>query len=254
MTKPLIGITTWRRTFDTELGANRPIHSLGAEYAAPVEAQGAAVVLLPPTGGVDEVLDRLDGLLISGGEDVEPTRYAARLQEDRTYDSARDAYEIALIQGARVRQLPSLAICRGLQVVNVAFGGSLIVDIPRTAHHRPEHEIDDQLAERHPITIDPDSRLAALPQATERVVNTIHHQAVDALAPGFRAVAWSPDGVIEAIEPDAEDDWPFWAVQWHPEKMLDPDEAARERPLFAAFVAAARTRTAEASATTKGTR
>jgi putative glutamine amidotransferase len=252
VTRPFIGITTWRRFIDTDLGTGRPAHSLGTEYAAPIEAAGGAVVLLPPTAGVDEVLDRLDGLVLSGGEDVHPSLYGAEPQDGKTYDSARDGYEIALALGARERGLPVLAICRGLQVSTVAFGGSLIVDIPATEHHHPVRGADEQLSARHPVAFAEDSRLAALYGTTARIVNTIHHQSVDVPAPGLHPVAWAPDGIVEAVEADG--DWPFWAVQWHPEKMIDPEEAAEERPLFAAFVEAARERAAETSAVKKGTR
>ncbi|QTV79281.1 gamma-glutamyl-gamma-aminobutyrate hydrolase family protein [Microbacterium sp. NIBRBAC000506063] len=128
-----------------------------------------------------------------------------------------------------------------MQVANIAFGGTLIVDIAASAAHRPVRGAA-QLDERHPISLDPVSRLARTYGVTERIVNTIHHQAVGTLAPGFRAVAWAPDGIIEAIEPDGE--WPFWGVQWHPEKMAQPAEAAQEQPLYAAFLAAARQRAA----------
>lgn len=252
MTRPLIGITTWRRFFDTDLGKNRPVHSLGTEYGTPIEEAGGAVVLLPPTSGADEVLDRIDGLVLSGGEDVHPSRYGADAQEGQSYDPDRDEFEIALARGARERGLPTLAICRGLQVTNVALGGTLVVDIPISDDHRPVVSTEEQLQARHPITIAEDSRLAALYGSTSRVVNTIHHQAIDTPAPGLRGVAWAPDGVIEAVEFDG--DWPFWAVQWHPEKMISPGEAAEERPLFAAFVTAADDRAAERSAAKKGTR
>lgn len=252
MTRPLIGITTWRRAIDTDLGTGRPAHSLGTEYATPIEAAGGAVVLLPPTAGVDEVLDRLDGLVLSGGEDLHPSHYGAEPQDGKSYDSARDGYEIALALGARERGLPVLAICRGLQVCTVAFGGSLIVDIPATADHHPVRGADEQLSARHAVAFAEGSRLAALYGTTTRTVNTIHHQSVDTPAPGLRPVAWAPDGIVEAVESD--DDWAFWAVQWHPEKMTAPEEAAEERPLFAAFVAAARERAAEPSAGQKGTR
>ncbi|KJL29960.1 gamma-glutamyl-gamma-aminobutyrate hydrolase family protein [Microbacterium oxydans] len=252
MSRPLIGITTWRRFIDTDLGTGRPAHSLGAEYAAPVEAAGGAVVLLPPTAGVDEVLDRLDGLVLSGGQDVHPGRYGAEPQQGKDYDPARDEFETALALGARRRGLPVLAICRGLQVSNVAFGGSLLVDIPVTEHHEQVRGADQQLAARHPILLAEDSRLAALYGTRQRTVNTIHHQSIDVLAPGLRPVAWAPDGVIEAVESNG--DWPFWAVQWHPEKMIAPDEAAEEMPLFAAFVSAASENAAEHPAAEKGTR
>ncbi len=252
MTTPLIGISTWRRRIDTDLGMARPAHTLGAEYAAPIEAAGGAVVLLPPTSGVDAVLDRLDGLVLSGGEDVHPARYGAAPQPSKSYDPDRDEYEIALALGARERGLPVLAICRGLQVSNIAFGGTLIVDIPASPHHRALRAADEQLAARHPITLDPGSQLATLYGTTDRVVNTIHHQSVDVPAPGLRPVAWAPDGVVEAVEAD-DRGWPFWAVQWHPEKMIDPDEALQELPLFAAFVTAAQQHAAGQSAAQKGT-
>ncbi len=252
MTRPFVGITTWRRFIDTDLGAGRPAHSLGTEYSAPIEAAGAAVVLLPPTVGVDEVLDRLDGLVLSGGEDVHPSRYGAEPQVGKSYDASRDEFEIALALGARARGIPVLAICRGLQVSNIAFGGSLIVDIPASDDHQPVRGADEQLRARHPIRLAEGSRLAALYGTRKRIVNTIHHQSVDVAAPGFHPVAWASDGVIEAVEADG--DWPFWAVQWHPEKMITPDEAEEEKPLFAAFVSAAHERAAEHPAAEKGTR
>jgi len=255
MTKPLIGITTWRRNFDTDLGADRPVLSLGTEYAAPVEAAGAAVVLLAPTAGVDEVLDRLDAVVLSGGNDLDPRRYGASPEEGTRYDADRDEFEIALVKGARTRGIPVLAICRGMQVANVAFGGTLIVDIENTAHHKTVQSNSAQLAERHPIALAADSALAQVYGATDRVVNTIHHQAIDQLAPGMRAVAWAPDGVIEAMElVDNTDEWIFWAVQWHPEKMSLFDEEVQEQALFTKFVKAAQERRAEASAHTKGTK
>ena len=248
MSAPLIGVTTWRRRIDTDLGRDRPVHSLGVEYADPIAAAGGVPVLLAPSSGVDEILDRIDGLVISGGEDLEPGRYGAPAQEDKTYDPARDEFEIALIRGARTRALPVLAICRGLQVVNVAFGGTLIVDIAATDAHRTLTAADEQVSARHEVTFAQDSQLAALYGTTQRTVNTIHHQAPDAVAPGFRAVAWAPDGVIEAIEHvESESDgsretWPLWAVQWHPEKMLAPHEIEQERSLFSAFIDAAQAR------------
>lgn len=250
MTRPFIGITTWLRRFDTELGDARPVHSLGAEYATPVEAAGGAVVLLPPTDEVDEVLDRIDGLVISGGQDIDPARYGRAREDGVDYDRVRDDFEVALVTGARRRGIPVLAICRGMQITNVAFGGTLIVDIDATDTHR-RVEGAAQLDARHPISLASGSRLAAAYGAHERTVNTIHHQAIETLAPGFRAVAWAPDGIIEAIEPDG--DWPYWGVQWHPEKMTDAAEADDERDLYAAFLAAARHRAAKTAAPKKGT-
>lgn len=249
MTTPLIGISTWRRSFDTELGDARPMHTLGTEYAAPVEAAGGAVVLLPPTAAVDTVLDRLDGLVISGGQDIDPSRYGEAPEPGSAYDAARDDYEIALVRGARVRGIPVLAICRGMQLTNVAFGGTLIVDVHETLTHRPTSGAA-QLDERHPVRISESSRLGLTYGATQRTVNTIHHQAVDCIAGGFHAVAWAPDGIVEAIEPD--DDWAYWGVQWHPEKLAGALEGAEETRLYAALIAAARDRAAGARAAKKG--
>lgn len=250
MTRPLIGISTWRRSFDTELGDARPMHTVGAEYAEPVETAGGAVVLLPPTAGADAVLDRIDGLVISGGQDLDPSLYGAEPESGKTYDAARDEYEIALLRGARDRGIPVLAICRGMQATNVAFGGSLIVDIAESDTHRAVTGAA-QLEERHPVRISEHSRLSRTYGRTQRAVNTIHHQAVDRVADGFRAVAWAPDGVIEAIEP--EDNWAYWGVQWHPEKLVGAAERAEETLLYAALIAAAQERAAGACAATKGT-
>lgn len=258
MSAPVIGITTWQRRIDTDLGRDRPVHSLGVEYAAPIAAAGGIPVLLVPSSGVDEILHRIDGLMISGGEDVEPGRYDAVAQDSKTYDPARDEFEIALIRGARERALPVLAICRGLQIANVAFGGTLVVDIPETDAHRAIVAADEQVSARHTVTFAPDSRLAALYGSARRAVNTIHHQAPDAVAPGFRAVAWAPDGVIEAIEHvdsesgTSQESWPFWAVQWHPEKMLASHEMEEERSLFSAFVDSAQARRADPTTSSKG--
>ncbi|MDZ8170928.1 gamma-glutamyl-gamma-aminobutyrate hydrolase family protein [Microbacterium xanthum] len=237
MTRPLVGVTTWLRHVDTDLGPQRPVHSLGVEYADPVEAAGGVPVLLPPTAGVDELLDSLDGLVISGGQDVHPGRYGCAPESGRRYDPERDAFEIALVRGARERGLPLLGICRGLQVVNVAFGGTLVVDLPATADHAPVLAAADQARIRHDVDIVAGSALAAVYGTTRHRVNTIHHQAVDVVAEGFRVSARADDGVVEGL--DGPDGWPFWAVQWHPEKLLDPAEAAAEAPLFAALVAAA---------------
>lgn len=240
MSRPVIGITTWRRPIATDLGAGRPAHTLGVEYADPVERAGGAVVLLPPTSDVEAVLDRLDGLVISGGQDVDPSRYGSDPQSGQGYDPDRDAFELALAREARRRRIPVLAICRGLQVVNVAFGGTLVVDIPRTTEHPATLTPQETLAARHRVQLAPGSALSETYDATDRVVNTIHHQAVDRVAPGLRVVAHAPDGIVEAIE--ADDDWPLWAVQWHPEKLLAPAERDDERALFDAFVAASRAR------------
>lgn len=235
--RPLIGITAWQRTIDIDFGRRRPAITTGREYFDAVAAAGGVPVLVAAPGDPDELLERLDGLLLAGGEDVEPWRYGAEPEPGRDYAPERDAFELALVRGARERRLPTLAICRGLQLTNVAFGGSLVVDLGETGVHGRVDDIDAHNRVRHDIELAPDSRLAALYATTTRTVNSLHHQAADRVAPGFRAVAWAPDGTIEAIECD-DATWPFWAVQWHPEKLVAPDEWRAELPLFAALVRA----------------
>src|SRR3546814_7662758 len=135
---------------DTRLPSTTLFRSV--EYAAAVERAGATVVLLPPTPGGADVLDRLDGLVLSGGEDVRPERYGGIPQPDIEYDDARDAHEITLVTAAKARRLPTLAICRGMQLLNVALGGDLVADLPHTdAHVRQPHS---PAAERPPVPLD----------------------------------------------------------------------------------------------------
>ena len=228
--RPRIALTTWRRPLPTFVSERTLLYTLGDEYVAAVAATGAIPLLLPHLGpdDVPDALDGIDGLLIAGGGDVHPSSYGAEPAGSKDTDADADTSEIALARQARQLGLPTLAICRGMQVVNVAFGGTLHQEIgtPDTAH--PPVPADDPQAVMsavHPVNIIPDSRLAQVLGAGEREVNTIHHQAIDTLADGLHSVATSPDGIIEAVEPD--DDWPILAVQWHPEKREGIDA-----PLF----------------------
>lgn len=237
MALPLIGITT-----------SRTINSYGAQalslseaYTRALTQAGGVPVLIPldlPAPALHELVMRLDGLLFSGGGDMHPGRYGApvhplvsSIQEDR------DQLEIDLLQGVVQRGLPFLGICRGLQVINVALGGSLYEDLleqhPGALNHDrfPEQE-RDYLA--HPVSIELDSRLHRILNCTRVEVNSMHHQGIRDLAPGLKPVASAPDGVIEAVELP---DYPFGlAVQWHPECL--PAHFPMQR-LFREFVAAA---------------
>jgi putative glutamine amidotransferase len=228
--KPRIAMTTWRRTMPTFLSERTDLYTLGTEYATAVQAAGGLPYLLPHHHAEDAryVLAGFDGVVMVGGDDLDPARYG---QPDHGCNKAvsvtADESDLAIARAAVDLELPLFAICRGFQVLNVAFGGTLYQDITQmrgaeaSGSHPPiSHVPDEVMAARHPITIDPDSRLARVYGGTEHVVNTIHHQAVDRVAPGFRAVAWAPDGVIEAIEPD-DGRVPLLAVQWHPEKILN---------------------------------
>ncbi|MBU1227171.1 MAG: gamma-glutamyl-gamma-aminobutyrate hydrolase family protein [Actinobacteria bacterium] len=237
--RPLIGITAGHRSI-TSAGADERAHVLYAAYTRKVrEAGGLPVILTPvPQEDVPGLLDRIDGLVMTGGGDVDPNRYGGTTHP-AVYgvDAERDSFELALADEAALRRLPMLAICRGMQVVNVARGGTLIEDI---ATHDPEalpHQVTGEAAYQgvQVVTVAEGSSTAAALGATTLRVNSVHHQAVRDLAPGFRITATTSDGMIEAYEPiDAA--WPLLAVQWHPEWLTGDDSSHR---LFATLVATA---------------
>ncbi len=226
--RPVIGITTRPRVVKAS-GGDMDAHTIEHTYTDSVLRAGGIPVLLPPVPSPDvaALLDRIDGLVLSGGGDVEPERYGGT-RNDAMYgmDFDRDEFEIELVREAAARRFPVLAICRGLQVVNVALGGTLIGDIP-TEIGSADHTVIGHLVfngHQH-VTLDPSCRVAAIVGATELEVNSIHHQAVREVAPGFSAVAWSDDGVIEAIEHE-DPEWPLTAVQWHPEYLGHAEDKA----------------------------
>lgn len=213
---------------------------LPQRYIEHVIAAGGVPVLLPPVPGVDLAIERLDGLIIAGGPDVEPGRYG-QVAGPRTtvVRPQRDDAEIALFQGAIGAGRPVLGICRGMQLMNVALGGTLIQHVPDVVGHDGHSPHAGAMGE-HKVSVAPASRLAALLERsavfeTTFGVPTHHHQAIDRLGAGLVASAWAEDGVIEAIELDGAHPagHPFaFAVQWHPEAGSDPS-------LFRALVRAA---------------
>lgn len=234
MTQPRIAITAWRRTLSTFLSDRTDLYTLGAEYADAIHDAGAVPVLLTHVepDEAKAVLQAVDALVVTGGDDVSPSSYGAPDEGvSKGVNAAADRSEIALLREAKRRHVPSLAICRGMQVLNVAFGGTLHQNItqPGTPHEPISEVPAEAMAARHPVAIVPGSRLASIFGAGERGVDTIHHQAVDRVADGFEVTARASDGVIEGME--SSDGWDLIAVQWHPEKSLDTD-----RPLFDAFV------------------
>ena len=192
-----------------------------------------------------DVVKRADGLLLTGGGDVDPKLYGEAAHETfQQSEAGRDEYEIALIRAATEARLPIFAICRGMQVLNVALGGTLLQDIASmvngAAHHAtPSTEPRYTIA--HEVWVAKGSRLAALMaekmESDTCQVNSRHHQAVKNVAPGWDISGTAPDGVIEAIEQPG--DVFRMAVQWHPENFWRTGEF---RPLFEAFIDAARTR------------
>jgi putative glutamine amidotransferase len=213
--KPTIGITTAPRTVE-----DRWLEALDRGNVDAVVQAGGLPVMLPVVEPSDAaaLLDHLDGLLLTGGVDVDPSAYGQqRIEAVTTTDPTRDAHELALTRGAFERHLPILGMCRGAQLLNVAAGGTLIQDI---ATQTPiEHLQRPRFAEVvHEVRVDPSSCLATIVGTEPIAVNTMHHQAVAAPGGGLRAVAWAEDGLIEAVE--AVDGSPVLGVQWHPELLL----------------------------------
>ena len=227
MSKPRIGITPCSRVDD---------------YVESVKRAGAEPIVLSNGDDPEAVLNRVDGILLSGGLDVDPALYGQAPHPSTETAPERDGFEMPLTRQALERDIPIFAICRGVQVLNVATGGTLVQDIPSAVRSDVPHTIDipkDCLA--HAVRVNPGSRLAAAlgprSQLERCSVNSRHHQAVGDVAPGFVVSAVSPDGVIEGIEkPDARF---CLGVQWHPENFWRTGEFSG---LFAAFVEAARAR------------
>ena len=239
--KPVIGVTSQPGSIENASGL-LDSHLIGHTYTDSVlRAGGIPVSLIPvPTHEIDALLDRIDGLVLSGGGDIEPHRYGQEPREQvwRT-NFDRDEFELALVHAAHERKMPVLAICRGMQVVNVAFGGTLIQDIPSAIGSKDHSVIGHAVYDGHqPVTIAADSKVAKATGETEMLVNSIHHQAIEKLADGFRPVAWADDGVIEGIEHEDED-WELLGVQWHPEFLGDNFDVPSQR-LFNEVVEQAR--------------
>jgi len=213
--------------------------ALGMPYLEALERSGALPVVVPPlsAGVLEDFLEAVDGIVLSGGPDIDPAAYGQPPHRCLGPTEPRlDAFEIALAQAADRRGTPLLAICRGAQLLNVARGGTLIQHLPDVVGHAIEHRQRAPAdALTHAVAIDADSRLAEILGWTEGRVNSFHHQAVDRLGRGLRVTARAPDGTIEAFE---DPDRPFLlAVQWHAEYLVRQPQHA---PLFDAFAAACR--------------
>ena len=253
LTKPVIGISCSTLVLPGMRGV--PRFALVHGYVDCVLAAGGLPLLFPNVDPAEApaYLDQIDGLILSGGLDVDPYHYDHEPHPKLgQVDAWRDAFELALIKHAHTRRIPTLAICRGVQVMNIAFGGTLVQDIESSVEKPLRHSQrsiqQDQAA--HSIQIEPDSQLSALVResashatgdGTHARVNTYHHQSCDRVASGFRVSAYAPDGVIEAIELDPKGDaadHPFCiGVQWHPERL--PQDGLTQA-LFSGLIVASR--------------
>lgn len=230
MSRPLIGICP---NFKEVGGKNG--YFLHPHYASIVSGSGGLPVILPLVGGRDEareLLDRVEGLVLTGGADIDPTHYGqAARHPDMIAPRERTTSDFAFAREAKDRGMPVLGICLGAQTLNVAFGGTLLQHIPDDVPGALAHEDGAE----HAIKIEPGTILARALGVESATVNSFHHQGIGDVAPGFRISARSPDGIIEAIE---RTDHPFFiGVHWHPERLSTSETTRR---LLGAFVDATR--------------
>lgn len=227
---PLLGVTSY-----TPGASEQRTYALPCEYVRSLNAAGADVVVLVD-GEPTRLLSRIDGLVLAGGGDIDPGLYKADVHETNyMMDPARDRFEADLLRCALGREMPVLAICRGMQILNVVRGGDLVPHVPERWGEKVPHRAPPRVPVAHEVDVDRDSRLAGIVGEGRFSVMSWHHQAVDRLGVGLRIVARSDDGVPEAIE-TAGPEWVF-GVQWHPE--LDAHTSPRQAALFREMVNAA---------------
>lgn len=236
--KPLIGIPC-RSIPDASQNVR---FGVPGTYTRAVDLAGGAPVLIPLQLGqetLSSIFEKLDGLLLVGGFDIDPKEFGENvLPECGEIETDRDATELALTRWALADSRPILGICRGIQVLNVAAGGSLYQDIASQVATNVKHDYGNREGHllAHEVDVEPNTRVSRLLGADQVKVNSLHHQSVKQIAPGLRVVGRAPDGIVEAIE--SADDRFVVGVQFHPERMLDSD--ARMLRLFEEFVASAR--------------
>ena len=241
MTRPLVALTATSVPPD---GPDLPARvRVNDAYVRALQAAGLVPLIVPPSLDDDEVralVAGVAGIVLSGGEDLDPATYGAkRHPATQPPHAGRDATELALVLAAREARRPLLGICRGIQTLNVALGGTLVQDLDSLRPSAIRHAREDAATERvHGITVQAGSRLATALGATHFDANSLHHQAVDRLADALRATAHASDGVIEGVETLSEDWWVL-GVQWHPEELTG-DAHPWDRGIFAAFAAACR--------------
>jgi putative glutamine amidotransferase len=234
--QPLVLVPTQATLRAESEGGARQVQALNRAYVAALQSVGLTPVLLPTRSAIPADLSFVSGLLLPGGPDVDPLRYGQDLDPSTEPDTESDQIEFELAEWALDTGVPLLAICRGIQVLNVALGGTLFQDLPEHAP-RPDPDqprIRDEVA--HAVRIDPSSRLRQIVGADEIEVNSLHHQGIDRLASGLVASAWAPDGLIEGVEVAGSRF--VIGIQYHPEELAPHDRAAMA--IFQAFADAVR--------------
>ncbi len=239
---PLIGVTT-----SITVGKHPERAYLNSAYLTAIQEAGGIPLPIPPqleAHARDGIFARCDGFLLTGGGDLDPAIFNEP-PHPTLYEvaPARDQLEIALVGSALEMRKPLLAVCRGIQVLNVALGGSLFQDVTSDTGTQIQHQQEKEGKPRdeptHPVKILAGSRLAQVLGATELFVNSMHHQAVKALGRGLAPVAFAPDMIVEGVEPeDPAPDRFLLGVQWHPEELTRKDPTAHR--LFSALVDASR--------------
>ncbi|MGI9187344.1 MAG: gamma-glutamyl-gamma-aminobutyrate hydrolase family protein [Gaiellales bacterium] len=236
MRPPVIGLTAFRRDLPTYLGAQTDLYTLDPNYTNGITRAGGLPLIIPHNEDPAAVLELLDGLVMTGGGDLHPEHYGAETATELEDSNAgADVWELALARGARERGLPVLGICRGIQALAVAAGGTMIQDLrPEHGHPMIESTPEALIGSRHEVEVSEGSQIASVMGRRSFVVNSIHHQAV--VDPGDLIATARVGQVVEALESASA--WEAIGVQWHPEKMHEPEQQA----LFGFVVDAARRR------------
>jgi putative glutamine amidotransferase len=244
MRRPVIGIAT--QTLPGVPGERQPCWLMGRSYVEELRKVGGVPWVIPliphDPDTLREIFDRLDGVFVTGGVDVDPTSYGeAKSPLCGTTDPDRDAVELLLLKHAMERKMPVLAVCRGIQILNVLGGGTLYQDVTAMVPAALKHDYfptPDQPSRKylaHDITVKAGSKLGAILGDAVVPVNSMHHQAIKDLAPGLAPTAFAPDGIIEGVEGTGEQY--VIAVQWHPEELTDTQPGMKR--LFTTFIDAA---------------
>jgi putative glutamine amidotransferase len=229
--RPVIGITTYAQ--EATWGVwKMPAALIPLDYVDAVERAGGRALLVPPCGSdVEDTLDALDGIVFSGGADVDPAMYGKDAHpETDSPQVRRDTFEMALLTAALERDIPTLAICRGFQLLNVARGGDLVQHLPETVGHEDHREVQGEFSE-HDVEVKEGSKLASIVGTAPAAVSSHHHQGVGRVGDGLVETAWARDGTLEGVE-DPSRRFAV-GVQWHP-------EMGKDGALFRRLVAEAR--------------